>query len=56
MTLPRELNRGSGEQKGQEDKGSFLFQGRHLQLMWPGVAWQEGMAWQKKEGRTRQWE
>lgn len=53
MALPEQKNRGSGEEKGQEDKDGFLLQGRHLQLMWSGVAWQEGVGWQKRKGRTR---
>ena len=35
--------------EGTGGQGHLLLRGRHLQLVWPGVAWREGMAWQMKE-------
>lgn len=48
MALPRanETRRLRGE--GTGGRGRLLLQGRHLQLVWPGVASQEGMAWRTR--------
>lgn len=35
--------------EGTGGQGRLLLQGRHLQLVWPGAAWREGMAWQTRE-------
>lgn len=38
---PEQMNHGSWETRWQETRGSLLLPGRHLQLVWPGVGWQE---------------
>lgn len=38
--------------EGTGGQGRLLLQGRHLQLVWPGAAWREGMAWQTRERST----
>lgn len=42
------MNDGGWEERGQEDEAASLLQGRHLQLAWPGVVWQE--AWLGRRG------
>lgn len=48
MALPiaNEPQRLRGEVTG--GRGRLLLQGRHLQLVWPGMASQEGVAWRTR--------
>lgn len=45
---PEQMNDDGWEERGQEDEAASLLQGRHLQLAWPGVVWQE--AWLGRRG------
>lgn len=52
---PEQMNPDGWEVGGQEAGHLPLLRGRHLQLVWPGVVWQEGVAWQmrKEKGHSK---